>query len=284
MRRALVTGGTYDDVAPIATFIINVAETNSHLFDEIVVYHNGIKKRDQDLINKIFKTRFIEYSYNPKNKNDEIITYFSSMVFCKYECFKLLDDYDEVVWSDYDVVVKDKLDEFCKIDGAKFNVLTCGDKLRTMFYKDIDMKEYDKYNMDVDGVGTPLFALSNKLKDYEKIYKWCYDKTDKWCDALYLPEQCIFSLAVQEFEMELERYPFEKYACYPTKAVGGEVIIHAAGQPKFWNGLEDDTWNSLYKRWLAMGGTRYSDLRKRIKRKYLFVLTRIRGMRGREHG
>lgn len=284
MRRALVTGGTYDDVAPIATFIINIAETNGHLFDEIVVYHNGIKKRDQDLINKIFKTRFIEYTYNPKSKNDEVISYFSNMVFCKYECFKLLDDYDEVVWSDYDVVVKDKLDDFCKIDGARFNILTCGDKLRTMFYKDIDMKEYKKYDMDVDGVGTPLFALSNKLKDYNSIYQWCYEKTDKWCDALYLPEQCIFSLVVQEFGMELERFPFDKYACYPTKAMGGEVIIHAAGQPKFWNGLLDEDWQNYYDKWLNLGGTPYSEWKKRLKRKYLFYKTRLMGIRHREHG
>lgn len=284
MRRALVTGGTYDDAAPIATFIINVAETNSHLFDEIVVYHNGIKKKDQDLINKIFRTRFIEYTYNPKNKNDEVISYFSNMVFCKYECFKLLDDYDEVVWSDYDVVVKDKLDDFCKIEGARFNVLTCGDKLKTMFYKDIDMKEYEKYDMDVDGVGTPLFALSNKLKDYVKIYNWCYDKTDEWCDALYLPEQCIFSLAVQEFGMELERFPFDKYACYPTKAVGDEYITHAAGQPKFWNGLVDEDWQRYYGKWIEMGGTPYSEWKKKLKRKYLFVKTRLMGIRHREHG
>jgi len=284
MKRALVTGGTYDDVAPIATFIINVARTNSHLFDEIVVYHNGIKKKDQNIINSIFKTRFIEYTYNPKNQNDEIALYFSAMVFCKYECFKLLAEYDEVVWSDYDVVIRGKLDDFCIIKEARFNILTCDDNLRSMFYKDIDLGRYSRYDLETDGVGTPLFALSNKLDKYQEIYDWCYQKTGDWCEDLYLPEQCIFSLAVQEFGIVLERFPFDKYACYPTRAKGDELIVHAAGQPKFWNGLEDKTWNDMYSEWLGLGGSRYSEIAKRVKRKYLFLLSRIKGKRGREHG
>lgn len=284
MKRALVTGGTYDDVAPIATFIINIAKTNSHLFDEIVVYHNGIKKKDQDLINKIYKTRFIEYTYNPKSKNDEVISYFSAMVFCKYECFSLLSEYDEVVWSDYDVVVKGKLDEFCIIEGNSFNVLECEDSLRTMFYKDYKSSEIDKYDLDTDGVGTPLFALSNKLNSFDKICKWCYEKTEEWADDIYLPEQCVFSLAVQEFGINLKRFSFDEYACYPTKAVGIEKIIHAAGQPKFWNGMHDDDWERYYSEWLKMGGTPYVEWKKKAKRKLLFLYTRIIGIRRREHG
>ena len=284
MKRALVTGGTKDDIAPIAVFIINIRDTNSHLFDEVVVFHDGISKKDQQLINRIFKTRFIKYNYYPKTKNDEVISYFSRMVYCKYECFGLLDDYDEIVWSDYDVVVLDKLDEFCKIDDCRFNVLTCNTSLKEYFFKDIVNKEIYDYDLEKRGVGTPLFALSNKLKQYKDIYKWCYEMTTKWGEDLYLPEQCIFSLAVQQFGIELKRFPFDVYACYPTKAKGNEIIIHSAGQPKFWNGMENETWNKNYSDWLAMGGTQYSDMRKRLKRKILFVITRLQGIRYKEHG
>ena len=284
MRRALVTGGTRDDVAPIAVFIKNIKETNSHLFDEIVVYHDGIKKKDQELIKSIYNTRFIEYTYRPNTKNDEVVSYFSRMVYCKYECFALLSDYDEVVWSDYDVVVLDKLDEFCKIDNCRFNVLTCNTLLKEFLYKDIINREIYEYDLEKKGVGTPLFAFSNKLTQYEDIYKWCYDMTTKWGEDLYLPEQCIFSMAVQKFGIELKRFPFDVYACYPTKTKGGEKILHAAGQPKFWNGMKNETWDKNYADWLAMGGTRYSNIRKRLKRKILFFITRLQGIRYKEHG
>ncbi len=284
MKRALVTGGTRDDVAPIAVFIKNIKETNSHLFDEIVVYHDGIKKKDQELINSIFNTRFIEYQYRPKSKNDEVISYFSRMVYCKYECFALLAEFDEVVWSDYDVVVQDKLDDFCTVFEDEFNILTCAESLRNFLFKDISNKEILKYNMDANGVGTPLFALSNKLKRSDEILKWCYEKTTSWGNDLYLPEQCIFTMAVQEFNIKTKRFPFDEYACFPTKTKGGEKIIHAAGPKKFWNGIHNDRWERLYLEWLAMGGTKYSDMKKKLKRRWLFIYTRLMGIRYREHG
>ena len=284
MRRALVTGGTKDDVAPIAVFVMNIRDTNSHLFDEIVVYHDGIKKKDQELIKSIYKTRFIEYDYKPKTKNDEVISYFSRMVYCKHECFALLADYDEVVWSDYDVVVQEQLDEFCIINDNDINMLSCSDKLKTMFYKDIQCDEIRNYELETDGISTALFAMSNKLPKYREIHKWCYEKTTVWGEDLYLPEQCIFGLAIQEFNIPLNRFEFNEYACFPTKAVGGEKIIHAAGPIKFWNGINNDTWNSYYAEWLKLGGSHYSDLRKKMKRKFLFVITRLAGIRHKEHG
>ncbi|MBR6147720.1 MAG: glycosyltransferase family 8 protein [Lachnospiraceae bacterium] len=284
MKRALVTGGTRDDVAPIAVFIKNIKETNSHLFDEIVVYHDGIRKKDQELIKNIYNTRFIEYTYRPKTKNDEVISYFSRMVYCKYECFKLLEDYDEVVWSDYDVVVLDKLDEFCTINDDELNILTCSDTLRSFLFKDIVNSEILEYDLDSDGVSTPLFALSNKLKNYNKIHEWCYDKTTSWGEDFYLPEQCAFSMAVQQFNIKIRRFPFDEYACFPTKTKGGEKIIHAAGPIKFWNGMRNDTWDRLYTEWIDMGGSKYSDLSKKIKRKWLFFYTRLQGIRYKEHG
>ena len=284
MKRALVTGGTRDDVAPIAVFIKNIKETNSHLFDEIVVYHDGIKKKDQDLIKSIYNTRFIEYTYKPKTKNDEVISYFSRMVYCKYECFALLAEYDEVVWSDYDVVVQGKLDEFCSIVDDEFNILTCEDSLRSFLFRDIVNKEVLEYDLDSPGVSTPLFALSNRLKDYSEIYKWCYEKTTSWGEDFYLPEQCIFSMAVQHYNIKTRRFEFNDYACFPTKATGNEKIIHAAGPVKFWNGMNNDTWNRLYKEWIAMNGSQYSDLRKKVKRKWLFIYTRLQGIRYKPHG
>lgn len=287
MRRALVTGGTRDDVAPMAVFAINIRNTNRELFDELVIYHDGIREKDQRLINQIFPTRFIKYEYPYKSNNDEVVSYFSHMVFCKYECFKLLEDYDEVVWSDYDVLVQKSLREICTIDYhskiVSQNFLTCDVKLKSMLYRDIINKEILDYDLEEDGICTPIFTLSKSLSRYMEIYDWCYEMTEKWDDDLYLPEQCIFSLAVQKFDIKLNKFPFDKYACLPKDAVGDEVILHAAGQPKFWNGLDNDIWNEMYSEWLRMGGTRYSDLIKKLKRKMIFIKTRLGGMRARAH-
>lgn len=284
MRRALVTGGTRDDVAPIAVFIMNVRDTNAHLFDEVVVFHDGIKKKDQELINTIFPTRFVRYDFKPKTRNDEVISYFSRMIYCKYECFALLDEYDVVVWSDYDVVIQDKLDEFCDVNDDRLHILEADSTMRSMFYKDIINKEIMNYNLDGECIMTPLFALSRHMKKYKDIYEWCYDKTEKWGEDLYLPEQCIFSLAAQEFHICTKNFDVGEYARFPSDAVGGEKIIHAAGQIKFWNGIYNEIWDQNYKCWIELGGTKYSDIKKKFKRKILFVITRLAGIRTKEHG
>lgn len=284
MRRAIVTGGTKSDLAPMAVFAINVRNTNRDLFDELVIFHNGISEKYQKLINAIFPTRFILYKYPNESWNDEVLTYFSKMVFCKYECFKLLDEYDEVVWSDYDVVLLRKLDEFCRIEDDSINIVSCTSTMKSNFNSDISSEEIRKYDLSEEAVTTPIFAIKRGLLDYKTIYEWCYNKTAKWDKDLYLPEQAVIGLAVQEFKVKLNRFPHEKYVCYPTDMKGDEVIIHAAGQPKFWNGLSNETWDIMYKEWLSMGGAKYSELKKRISRFLMLIITRTLGMRRKAKG
>ncbi len=281
MKRAIVTGGTKLDIAPMAVFVINVAETNPDLFDEVVIFHDGIKEKDQKLINDIYPTRFIEYAYPYKSSNDVVLSYFSPMLFCKYECFGLLKNYDEVLWSDYDVVILGKLDEICNVSGKNVKAIFPDEPLRNMFYKDVVNKEIFDYDLERPGMTTAFFTLSKDITDHDKILKWCYEKTSLWDKDIYYAEQCVFSLALQEFDLNCIDYPFDKYACYPTKAVGDEVIIHAAGQPKFWNGLKNEKWDRMYERWIKMGGTPYSDLKKKINRKYHLLMTRLRGIKHR---
>jgi lipopolysaccharide biosynthesis glycosyltransferase len=283
MIRVIVTGGTRDEVAPIAVFIKNIKDTCAHLFDEAVVYHDGIRKKDRELINSIFPTRFIEYKPDLVSRNDEITTYFTSMIFCKYECFRLLKEYQQVVWSDYDVVVQKSFDDFCKTEEGTMNILRSKKTVRDMFYKDIVNQDILGYDMTRMAVMTPLFAIDDSIKDADKIADFCYDKTGAWDRDLYLPEQAVLGLAVQEYGVGLKVFEFNDYACYPTKAKGDEYIIHAAGQPKFWNGMDNPDWNRRYKEWLALGGSPYSEFRKRLTRKVLLVISRIRGVRKKEH-
>ncbi|MCQ2497654.1 MAG: hypothetical protein MJ133_01600 [Lachnospiraceae bacterium] len=284
--RVLVTGGTKDDAIPIAVFIINVAKTNSHLFDKVIVYHDGISHKIQRQINDFFPTEFIYYDYPLKTKNDAVLSRFSKMVFCKYECFKLLQQYETVVWSDYDVVLLRKLDIFCNPAPNTINGLQSYDSLRRMLFKDITNKEISSsFNIDQEGFGTALFSFSRDIKNYQQIYEWCYEKTKTWSEDLYLPEQCIFSMAIQKFNIPLVRFPFDKYACHPSnKTVGDEYIIHAYGSQKFWDGINYPIWNNLYEEWLKAGGLPYRKFKKRIKQKLVFIKTRLMGVRHKEHG
>lgn len=276
MKRAIVTGGTKTDTAPMAVFAINIRNTNADLFDELVIFHDGISLKDQKLINSIFPTRFIKYKYPNKSKNNVVLSYFSEMLFCKYECFALLEDYDEVIWSDYDVVLLGRLDELCNVAPGHINVLTCNIPIRDMFTSNIANDEITQYCLDEDSVTTPLFTVSRGLNQYKDVVKWCYSKTDKWDKDLALPEQCVFSLAVQQFKIECDRFPSEKYAVHPKDAKGNEIILHAYGAQKFWNGLHNEKWDAMYLQWRNMGGTTYCEWKKKVLRNWRLFCTRIR--------
>ncbi len=283
MKRAIVTGGTKSDTAPMAVFAINIRDTNADLFDELVIFHDGIKLKDQELINSIFPTRFIEYKYPNKSKNNVILSYFSEMLFCKYECFNLLDNYDEVMWSDYDVVVQGRLDEMCNVKYNRINCLTYELTIKSMLYKDIVNDEILQYDLDDTGMITPIFTISKFNENPKDICNWCYDKTAKWDKDIYLPEQCVLSLALQTYDIICDRFPSEIYACHPSKSKGNEIILHTYGQPKFWNGLHNAKWDEMYAEWRDIGGSAYCEWKKRLARNFALVKSKLVGNKNRKY-
>lgn len=283
-KRVIVTGGTKSDVAPIAVFAHNIKDTNDHLFEKLIVFHDGIKKKDQELINQIIPTEFILYNPTFDTKNDVVVTYFSKMVFCKYECFKLLNEYDVVVWSDYDVVIYDKLDELCVYNGIDLKGVVNEGKLRGEFYKEIVNPEIKEYDLSVGAFSTPLMVMFSSMKKYMDVYDFCNTKTMEYSEDIYLPEQCIMALALQEFEIEVEKLDPKIYVCLPRdfKKQDYVKIFHAAGPVKFWNGLENEEWNRRYDKWLKSGGSRYNERLKKIRNFIALLRSRLNGGRSKE--
>ena len=282
-KRVIVTGGTKSDVAAIGTFALNIKETNNHMFSKLIVFHDGISKKDQKIIRDIIDVDFIKYKLPFKSKNDVIVNYFSPMLFCKYECFKLLEKYDEVVWSDYDVLIKENLDEICDFKDVGLIIVTDSRKtIRDMFYKEILNKEIYNYDLSKEALCTPLFSVSRKIGKYMDMYNWCYKKTEEYEEDLELAEQCIISLMVQQYATSYATLSPEIYACHPKDAKGKEKILHSYGQPKFWSGLKNDEWDRLYHIWLNMGGKPYNDMKKVLMSKVRLLITRILGIRSRK--
>ncbi len=259
MSTALVTGGTKKDVAAMAVLALNIRETNRGLVDEFVVLHNGIKKKDQELIGKILPTRFIRYRC-PINViklwTNKTIWYFSPMIFSKFECLRLLNDYDRVIWSDYDVIIKGDISEILEGKCAYGTVCDNDKRLKEMFYETISSVDMQEYDMEAKCICTPLFIVKRELEKYNEYYEWCYRKLDEYMKYVYLPEQCIFTMLAQKFHLEYDDFPNDIYAMYPKNDNEKVKILHAYGRPKFWSGLDNEKWNSYYNEWLSMGGSK----------------------------
>jgi lipopolysaccharide biosynthesis glycosyltransferase len=269
-KKALVTGGTKNNVIAIAVFIINIQETNPHLVDEIVIFHDGISEKDQLLINSIFPCRFIMYKfpdYDPNDFNPIINDYFSPMVFCKYECFKLLDEYRIVIWSDYDVIFLKDLSELLEFSPGGIKMISypsdnTGNKIvytvRGSFYNSIENVDMAKYDLEKAGVMLSLFVLFDNHTNNHTYYEWCIRKTKELGKHLYLPEQAIINLLLQEYNINIFNLEYENYSVHPIDdtVTNKTKILHSYGKSKFWNEIKNDIWESNYKKWVAIGGCR----------------------------
>lgn len=255
MKTAIVTGGTKKDIDAMAVLAINIQKVSPNLADELVIYHDGISLEKQKLIQEIMPTRFIRYKC-PLNlfklMSNKVIRYFSPMIFCKYECLKLLNEYDTVIWTDYDVVIKEDISElkYCNMD-MNF-ILDKETPLKKMFFEGIEKADMGEYDLMGDCITAPLFVFKNSLPKYNEYYDWCYDMTDKYLKYLYLPEQCIYTMLVQNFHIPYGELDKETYYYHPKIATEKTKILHAYGQPKFWNGLYNEQWDLCYKEWMNM--------------------------------
>lgn len=284
-KRALVTGGTAKDAVAIGVFVLNVKQTNPNLVDEIVIFHDGISAKDQKVMNSIFPCRFIYYQfpgYDPKDFNDYVNKYFSPMVFCKYECFRLLSEYKVVIWSDYDVVILKDISELLISGqyGAKmfFDERPCKINFLDSVVNVIDAK----YDLTYPVFSGGLFVLYDVLQDYDNYYNWLIKKAKELGKHLYLVEQGPINLLLQEFSLKVETIDNKDaiYGCHPTynHITEQTKILHAYGQRKFWNGLENEIWESNYKEWIMLGGSKLKDrlLGARLKRRVRRELDKIK--------
>ena len=267
-KNALVTGGTKYDVAAFAVLLLSFLDKNPGLIDEFVVFHDGISKKDQQLLNRILPSRFVRYSFPGGISGfPEIIkSYFTTMVFCKYECFRLLRDYRNVIWSDYDVVVAGGLSPLLDENSSGFRVMPDHKlQLKDMFNPLPVQLAETRYELNAPAVATPLFVFSDIMPNQEKYYQWCIEKTCEYADFLYLPEQAVFTMLLQNFDIHYSKIPYFPYCVHPElnkEFCGDAVIFHSWGRPKFWSGLDFPLWLKYYHQWLALGGSPHREMGK----------------------
>ena len=247
---AVVFGLTHEYAFAVACVIMDIKKYSPNWAYEVVILHDGISINDQKLLNAILPCRFIKYDFPIKDNskfNQRILNYFSKMVFSKFECLKLLDDYKNVVWLDYDIVIKKDISELTNYCDSGIKMMYLGNKV-----KDQLLEPVDDYNMKLEGISAGTFVFQDHIGPYDKMYKFCYNKTEKYAQFLKYPEQAIFDFMIQEFEINIELIDKDIYCVHPkdVNKYPDAKIIHSYGHEKFWNEVKDEQWYANYKNWL----------------------------------
>ena len=291
-KTAIVTGGTSNQYPAMAVLALNIADKCPNIADELVIFYDDIPLAQQKLINSIFPTRFIKYKSpfsHVDNFSDEILNYFSPFLFCKYECFRLLDEYQTVIWTDYDVVITQDISELKeknKTDAKFISSKFLGQKFNgKIFWEQNCIEDIHNFDLLKPAISCCAFVLFDTLKNYKEIYDECIRLTERYAPALFLPEEAIISIVFQQKKICYEKLDYQKYCTLPKDIKGNEnitSIIHAVGQPKFWNGLYNEQWESYYKKWLEMGGAKHINRYTKIEKLLLRIKRKLKKMFGKK--
>jgi lipopolysaccharide biosynthesis glycosyltransferase len=280
---AVVFGLTANHTFAVACVMLDLKRLAPTLVDEVVIIHDGIIQKDQTILESILPTRFILYDF--PLKNDRVlyapaVQHFTKMVFTKFECLRLLDAYKNIVWMDYDIVIQDDISELFLPCNSGAKMMRGAVSVREQL-----LEAVPAYNMNAEAISAGLFVFHDNLQSYMEMYRFCYEKLDRYAPILYMPEQAIFDFMIQEFGLQPDLLDGVLYASHPTDPINATQakIIHSWGQPKFWNGIHNAQWETNYNKWLGMGGSRYKPLTtidkligktKKIFRKSLLFLNK----------
>ncbi len=268
---AIVFGITSNLTFALANVIIGLKKHSPNLADEIIVYHDGIINKDQELLNSILPCRFIEYEFPVKdisNFDPCFFDQFSHMAYSRFECFNLLNEFKKVIWLDVDILIQKDISGLLQYSETGFGILP-GDRLKYNLKEPI--KEYD---MESHGYWTGTIIISDKLVNYEKMTKWCYEKLQEYSNKLYLPDQAIIIMLIISFNIEILEIEKAVYCSHPIfRNVNEAVIVHSYRPKKFWDCWKFNEWDANNKNWLKMGGSPYKGKRcgivlRTIERKF----------------
>lgn len=262
---AVVFGLTKEFLFAVACVMLDLKKHSPNMADEIVILHDGVSKKQQSLINEILPTRFIKYEFPIRNKSifdKRTLKYFSKMVFSKYECLRLLREYKNVVWLDYDIVIKRDISELISFCDSGIKMMFPGCKVLEQLNQPVE-----DYRMNDDGICGSCFVFQDHLPNYDKMHFFCYDKAEKYGKYLRMGEQAIFDFMIQEFSLNVCKIDSNLYSVHPreTSKIEGAKIIHSAGPAKFWNEIYDAQWQHNYKKCISMGIKGYN------YKKYLLI-------------
>lgn len=272
---AIVFGLTNNFVFAVASVMMDLKKFKHDWISEIVIIHDGISENQQKLLNSLLPCVFVEYNFPIKNNlifDQGILNYFSKMVYSKYECLRLLDNYKNVIWLDYDIVITKDISELADFCESGFKIMLGGDKVLAQLNKPAE-----EYNMNIEGISSAIFVLQDHLPKYLEMYEFCYKKTEQYAKFLHYPEQAIFDFMIQEFCLKPDYIDWNIYCVHPDEVnkYNQAKILHSYGHKKFWNEINNENWNLNYKNWLKMGGHGYNFKKYLVKKRVGNFLRKI---------
>lgn len=266
--RLVTLGVTGDWAFAAGTLLLALRRHNPDLGADILVFHDdGLRPSDRALLEGL-GARCEPFAVACDGLRPEAVRLLSPLSLAKFACFRLLADYESVLWLDTDLVVQDDLGDVFShgplalaVEDPEFTGegRTCGAAVN--FYEPVPGVDGDAPNLN-----TGVMVWRRGLCDPEALERRCLDFLQAHGPKLRYPDQAALNALAQWMRIErpgeLAELP-RRFNCHPRNpAAVYAPVVHAFGAYKLWNdGLTAacfPEWQRDYARWLRLGGSPYA--------------------------
>ncbi|MEI8389700.1 MAG: glycosyltransferase [bacterium] len=261
-EKLIVLGATGNLTFAVANVLIGIKKHLPNLDADFIIFHNDISEKDQNLLNSIIPSKFIDYEMpiNTNGVEQSSFPRYSKLAFSRYECFRMLDEYKKVLWIDVDILIQKDISGI--FDYAKTGISLLQEEAPLQECFSVSLENYD---MQGSHYNSGVLLLDENIVEPTKMADWLYSKTYEFADYLKYADQGVINLLIQEFKLEVDKLP-EKFNCHPRKKeVTRAPIVHTYSPQKFWSWYEKmynfKEWDENYRKWLKMGGTPYKGIK-----------------------
>jgi len=255
---AIVLGATGNMAFALANVLIGFKKHNHVLDADIIVFEQGISEKDKNLINSILPCQFFKYKFPAQNSDftEDCLNRFTHLSFSRYECFRLLDKYKNVLWLDIDILIQGDISGILDYTESGIALIQDGSKVKVNFTQEIP-----GYDLECKMRNAGVMFVNDKLENNNEIADWCYKKTIELAPYLTFADQGIINIMLQEFNLNAQKLS-GYYNCHPEyKKAPDAFIIHTFCPEKFWNYYDNQEWNDNHRKWIKIGGSPYTGKR-----------------------
>lgn len=258
---------TSDYVFAAGNIVLSLIKQRPQKDFDVTIFYEDMRPEDKKIFENTGICHLIKYECPadfsaiirrdcPKFNDENFAKHFSFLKFAKFEIFTLLEKYHHAVWLDADIAIQ--ADTMDIINYEPFAITIDRDwTVQNNFTMPID-----GYDMKQPGVCSAVFMVSDQMKHYQQMRKWCYDKAAEVCAYFRNIDQGIFNLLLQEFNIDYQLLPLDDYQCMPYRNEAHIAKVVHFGPRKIWKNTEViaslPEWYRIHLIWLSLGGSDFT--------------------------
>ncbi len=221
---------------------------------DVFVYAYQWDESLKSVIKSAGPVTIIDYDLPADIERTDFILKFTPVLYARFEAFGLLEKYDSVVCLDSDILVqKELLPAVEQMHGAAGMTRDdCPTVQHNFIYP---IAGYDMrapcYNAGFIVLKRQYFPVGGA-----PVKTWLYAMLKRYGDAVYLGDQGLINLALQEYGLSLHVFPpeYNLPASFPASALRKASSIHSTGHRKFWCYYYFREWLEGYALYREKGG------------------------------